>query len=347
MSKGYQEDVEFVAATFPAPLCHTLLPCIPLDTAISPAATGPRPWRNGRVLGDLLPSPDSPDPAAIVEAEDFAASIARVLGTLESRARRVIELRFGFTGRSHTLEEIGIVFGVTRERIRQIENKALKHITPGLRELVDDQFGSSRNESLRPRPEAGSCQSTATLVAPKGPEVPVAPAPGIRADPPRAASGAPFGHPPAGPRSPAPSRPRVQPEAGADSQSVEDRLIEAILGPLHPPVESARPTLPPTPAPSQGAESSPAPPPRPPAAPLERWLHGWRARRFAIVDRRPEGGHLWVRDPNMGLASEIEELRAAGIWFSYGEDRDADAWGWWLRSDATVTAARPAAIRSA
>ena len=52
-----------------------------------------------------------------------------VLGTISERERRVLELRFGLEdGRSRTLEEVGHVFGVTRERIRQIEAKALRKL---------------------------------------------------------------------------------------------------------------------------------------------------------------------------------------------------------------------------
>ena len=59
------------------------------------------------------------DQQGVMEVED-------VLGTISERERRVLELRFGLEdGRSRTLEEVGHVFGVTRERIRQIEAKAL------------------------------------------------------------------------------------------------------------------------------------------------------------------------------------------------------------------------------
>jgi len=52
-----------------------------------------------------------------------------VLNTLSDRERRVLELRFGLIdGRSRTLEEVGRDFGVTRERIRQIEAKALRKL---------------------------------------------------------------------------------------------------------------------------------------------------------------------------------------------------------------------------
>ena len=55
--------------------------------------------------------------------------IADVLSTLSEREARVLELRFGLgDGISHTLEQVGQEFGVTRERIRQIEAKALKKL---------------------------------------------------------------------------------------------------------------------------------------------------------------------------------------------------------------------------
>jgi RNA polymerase primary sigma factor len=53
----------------------------------------------------------------------------RVLGQLSERERKVLELRFGLEdGRARTLEEVGKAFGVTRERIRQIEAKALRKL---------------------------------------------------------------------------------------------------------------------------------------------------------------------------------------------------------------------------
>ena len=55
--------------------------------------------------------------------------IAEVLGTLTPREAKVLALRFGLEdGQSHTLEEVGTVFHVTRERIRQIEAKALRKL---------------------------------------------------------------------------------------------------------------------------------------------------------------------------------------------------------------------------
>lgn len=80
-------------------------------------------------LGDFLE-----DPTAIVPAEAASKQLLReqvedVLASLVARERRVLQLRFGLEdGRSRTLEEVGREFGVTRERIRQIEAKALRKL---------------------------------------------------------------------------------------------------------------------------------------------------------------------------------------------------------------------------
>jgi len=55
--------------------------------------------------------------------------VRSLLANLSDREREVLEMRFGFRdGRSHTLEEVGSSFGVTRERVRQIEAKALRKL---------------------------------------------------------------------------------------------------------------------------------------------------------------------------------------------------------------------------
>ena len=69
----------------------------------------------------------------------------QLLNTLEERERRVLELRYGIGGdRAHTLEEVGKEFGVTRERIRQIEAKALRTLRhPALSKIVSDYLHDS------------------------------------------------------------------------------------------------------------------------------------------------------------------------------------------------------------
>ena len=79
-------------------------------------------------LGDLLPATSlSPDEA--LQKDSLRRDVARVLSTLTKRERDVIRLRYGFVdGRAWTLEEIGQLFSVTRERIRQIEFKAMRKL---------------------------------------------------------------------------------------------------------------------------------------------------------------------------------------------------------------------------
>jgi RNA polymerase primary sigma factor len=77
-------------------------------------------------LGDLIKAPDAVDPQAAAEASALTGFVAEALAELTPREQRILSMRFGIGGAGeHTLEEVGKVFGVTRERIRQIEAKAL------------------------------------------------------------------------------------------------------------------------------------------------------------------------------------------------------------------------------
>ena len=80
-------------------------------------------------LGDLIEAQDAPNPQAVAEANALAQSVAEVLSGLPEREQRILRLRFGIGGTAeHTLEEVGKIFGVTRERIRQIEASALRKL---------------------------------------------------------------------------------------------------------------------------------------------------------------------------------------------------------------------------
>ncbi len=80
-------------------------------------------------LGDFIEDYDAPAPADAVSFTLLKEQLGEVLQTLAPRERKVLELRFGLEdGRSRTLEEVGQCFGVTRERIRQIEAKALRKL---------------------------------------------------------------------------------------------------------------------------------------------------------------------------------------------------------------------------
>jgi RNA polymerase primary sigma factor len=80
-------------------------------------------------LGDFLPDESVLEPGDAASKELLREQIRDVLGFLTDREREVLEMRFGLNdGKDHTLEEVGRSFGVTRERIRQIEAKALRKL---------------------------------------------------------------------------------------------------------------------------------------------------------------------------------------------------------------------------
>lgn len=80
-------------------------------------------------LSDFIPDDDAPAPADAASHTLLKEQLGNVLGTLTDREEKVLRLRFGLKdGRSRTLEEVGKEFDVTRERIRQIEAKALRKL---------------------------------------------------------------------------------------------------------------------------------------------------------------------------------------------------------------------------
>ena len=80
-------------------------------------------------LGDFIPDDDAPEPAEVASFTLLKEQLVDVLKTLTPREEKVLRLRFGIEdGRTRTLEEVGKEFNVTRERIRQIEAKALRKL---------------------------------------------------------------------------------------------------------------------------------------------------------------------------------------------------------------------------
>ncbi len=80
-------------------------------------------------LADLVAAPDAVDPHAAAEASALATFVTEALDELTPREQSILRMRFGIGGAADlTLEEVGKVFGVTRERIRQIEAKALEKL---------------------------------------------------------------------------------------------------------------------------------------------------------------------------------------------------------------------------
>jgi len=154
---------------------------------------------NEMTLGDLLDLPSSdPDADAVVERSWLREAIARELTELGDRSAEVIRLRFGFDrGEPRTLEQVGKIFGVTRERIRQIEAKALPQLERRLRAAVrDDAYGPGpgrtvakpasptavRRLPIPRKPAAGGATAPAnptspSIVAPTTAQTPVTPGP--------------------------------------------------------------------------------------------------------------------------------------------------------------------------
>ena len=78
------------------------------------------------VLGDFIEDEDSATPEESASVQLLKEQVQAALGALSDREQKIIRMRFGLdNGKSHTLEEVGQEFAVTRERIRQIEAKAL------------------------------------------------------------------------------------------------------------------------------------------------------------------------------------------------------------------------------
>jgi RNA polymerase primary sigma factor len=80
-------------------------------------------------LADLIEAPDQDNPLAAAAAGELGKLVSEALADLTPREQRILRMRFGLGGASeHTLQEVGETFGVTRERIRQIEAKALEKL---------------------------------------------------------------------------------------------------------------------------------------------------------------------------------------------------------------------------
>ena len=80
-------------------------------------------------IGSFVEDERTPGPADATSNALLAEALKEILDTLTEREADVLKMRFGmYDGRSHTLEEVGQIFGVTRERIRQIENKAIRKL---------------------------------------------------------------------------------------------------------------------------------------------------------------------------------------------------------------------------
>jgi len=94
-------------------------------------------------LGDFIEDQSTPPPTDVASLQLLREQMEEILSSLSAREGRVLQLRFGLRdGRSHTLEEVGRKFGVTRERIRQIEAEALRKLRhPSRSKKLRDYLG--------------------------------------------------------------------------------------------------------------------------------------------------------------------------------------------------------------
>jgi RNA polymerase primary sigma factor len=95
------------------------------------------------VLADFIEDDTAPGPVDQTSSQLLKEQLNSILDSLNERERAVLEMRFGLKdGEAHTLEEVGQAFGVTRERVRQIESKALRKLRhPGHRRKLRDFLG--------------------------------------------------------------------------------------------------------------------------------------------------------------------------------------------------------------
>jgi RNA polymerase primary sigma factor len=97
---------------------------------------------DGNFLGDFVEDQSMESPDAVIAKDNVKDALNAILDDLTEREARVIRLRFGFDdGKARTLEEVGNLFDVTRERIRQIESKALKKLRHPNRLRKLQEFG--------------------------------------------------------------------------------------------------------------------------------------------------------------------------------------------------------------
>jgi RNA polymerase primary sigma factor len=95
------------------------------------------------MLSDFIEDDKLPGPVDAASSQLLKEQLHTILDSLSDRERAVLEMRFGLkNGEAHTLEEVGRAFGVTRERVRQIESKALRKLRhPGHRRKLKDFLG--------------------------------------------------------------------------------------------------------------------------------------------------------------------------------------------------------------
>ncbi|MDX6766934.1 MAG: RNA polymerase sigma factor RpoD/SigA [Candidatus Methylacidiphilales bacterium] len=102
---------------------------------------------DGTEFGDLVPDDKSPDPVAILTDRSMRASLGKILHVLDERERTILALRFPLddSRKELTLEEVGAKLKVTRERIRQLQNQALKKLRAELERQESPYLASKKH----------------------------------------------------------------------------------------------------------------------------------------------------------------------------------------------------------
>ena len=121
------------------------------------------------MLGDFIEDEDTVSPEEAASNELLKEQVQDLLGTLSDREQRIIRMRFGLDkdGKSHTLEEVGQEFAVTRERIRQIEAKALAKLRKhkDSKKLIEYQPAPHRaTTNVRPHSEGPASSVARRLI---------------------------------------------------------------------------------------------------------------------------------------------------------------------------------------
>lgn len=117
----------------------TVFRCCMMDLTSLDSVVGDE---DGPTLSEVIPDKNAKNPEDIIMKESLKDSLNPLLEELDPRELRILKLRFGLDGgEAHTLEDVGVIEGVTRERIRQIEGKALKklRLSQRIRKLRDYQ----------------------------------------------------------------------------------------------------------------------------------------------------------------------------------------------------------------
>jgi RNA polymerase primary sigma factor len=117
-----------------------------ITAAVTPTSLDAPIGEGETALAELIPDENALDPAEFAERNANAKVIQKLMADLPPRERVILEYRFGFDGgKGTTLEEAGQRFGITRERIRQIQAKLLKQLRRSIEKLEDHE----RNEILK------------------------------------------------------------------------------------------------------------------------------------------------------------------------------------------------------